>query len=82
MLTPGAKTLALGAPSRAVTVIKVGRLITGRRIPVVTDEEALCREPTHALILSWYFSNEVIDVWRGMGYAGCCITAPPHVTTA
>jgi 2-polyprenyl-3-methyl-5-hydroxy-6-metoxy-1,4-benzoquinol methylase len=58
--------------------LKIGRMIPGTRIPVVTESRLLGDKLPYALILSWHMADEIMKNLRGKGYEGKFIVPLPE----
>jgi SAM-dependent methyltransferase len=58
---------------------KIGRLIPGTRIPVISEDEVLSNKPDYLLILSWHIAGELIPKLIEKGFMGQFITPLPLI---
>jgi hypothetical protein len=59
---------------------KIGRLMPGTRIPVISEDEVLNSYPDYLLILSWHIADELIPKLRKNGFEGQFIVPLPQIT--
>lgn len=57
---------------------KLGKYIPGTRIPVCDEKKLFEDQPSHALLLSWHISDELIPILRRKGFAGSFIVPLPE----
>lgn len=60
------------------TPSKIGKFSPGTGIPIVNKQEILKSNPDYIVILSWNFSDEIIDKIRRMGFNGKFIIPVPE----
>ena len=58
---------------------KLGRLLPGSHIPVVTPEALLALEPDCILILPWNIADEIVTQLRAAGFRGELVTVVPEL---
>lgn len=56
---------------------KIGLYTPGTHIPVVDEEKIFKEQPEYALILSWHIGDELIKIYRKLGYKGKFIIPLP-----
>lgn len=59
---------------------KIGRLMPGTRIPVISEDEVLSNYPDYLLILSWHIADELIPKLIEKGFAGQFIVPLPQIS--
>ncbi|MGN7614329.1 class I SAM-dependent methyltransferase [Magnetococcales bacterium HHB-1] len=57
---------------------KIGKLMPGKRIPVVEESRMFEEQPEYALIFSWHIAEELIPKLRAKGYKGKFIIPLPE----
>lgn len=58
---------------------KIGKYSPGTHIPIVPVSELINNTPDYLIILSWNFSNEIINKCRSFGYMGKFIIPIPKI---
>lgn len=56
---------------------KIGLYTPGTHIPVVDEEKIFQEQPEYALILSWHIGDELMKIYRKLGYKGKFIIPLP-----
>jgi hypothetical protein len=56
---------------------KIGLYTPGTHIPVVDEEQIFKEQPSYALILSWHIGEELMRIYRKLGYKGKFIMPLP-----
>ena len=56
---------------------KIGLFTPGMHIPVVDEEIIFSEQPEYALILSWHIGDELMRIYRKLGYKGKIIMPLP-----
>jgi 2-polyprenyl-3-methyl-5-hydroxy-6-metoxy-1,4-benzoquinol methylase len=56
---------------------KIGLFTPGTHIPVVDEEQIFKEQPSYALILSWHIGEELMRIYRKLGYKGKFIMPLP-----
>ena len=56
---------------------KIGLFTPGMHIPVVDEEIIFSEQPEYALILSWHIGDELMRIYRKLGYKGKFIMPLP-----
>jgi dTDP-4-dehydrorhamnose 3,5-epimerase-like enzyme len=60
--------------------LKQGRFAAGTRIPIISPEEMIKRNPNAVVILAWNFADEITDILRNkLGYKGRIIIPLPQI---
>jgi hypothetical protein len=49
---------------------KIGLFTPGTHIPVVDEERIFREQPEYALVLSWHIGEELMRIYRKLGYKG------------
>ena len=60
------------------TALKEGLLTPGTHIPVVDEEKIFKDQPEYALLLSWHIGEELMRIYRKIGYKGKFIMPLPE----
>jgi SAM-dependent methyltransferase len=58
---------------------KIGRLMPGTRIPVISEDDVLSSYPDYLLILSWHIADELIPKLIEKGFVGQFIVPLPQI---
>lgn len=58
---------------------KIGRLMPGTRIPVISEDEVLSNYPDYLLILSWHIADQLIPKLIEKGFEGQFIIPLPQI---
>ena len=61
-----------------VNELKVGTVVPGVRIPVISEEIIFQDQPDYAILLSWNMAAPIISNYRAMGYRGKFIMPVPE----
>ena len=56
---------------------KIGLYTPGTHIPVVDEAQIFAEQPEYALILSWHIGEELMRIYRKLGYKGKFIMPLP-----
>ena len=62
-----------------VNQLKVGTVVPGVRIPVVSEDVLFQEQPDYGLLLSWNMAEHIIPKYRSLGFTGKFIIPVPEV---
>jgi len=62
-----------------VNELKIGTVVPGVRIPVISEDEVFLDPPDYAILLSWNMADAIIAKYRESGYKGKFILPVPRV---
>lgn len=57
---------------------KIGQLMPGTQVPVVSEERLVDDQPPYAILLAWHIAGDIVPKLRAAGYKGCFIVPLPE----